>query len=204
SVRATRGIRSITVFGGFRREAMALTGVATVDNDRYAATGEVCSLACARPRLDGETIIVYGDVLFRRYILDGLLAAEGDIVVAVDALGAGAAARATPRDLVAAERPFSGNYLDDAPVRLSTVSPDLPPAQITADGMGLVRFTTQGAAWLRQELDLIEAEGLLETADMPMLLTRLAAKHPVFVHYVTGHWLDVDTLEDLSNARNFT
>ena len=60
------------------------------------------------------------------------------------------------------------------------------------------------AAWLRQELDLIEAEGQLESTDMPMLLTRLAAKHPVFVHYITGHWLDVDTLEDLSNARNFT
>jgi len=198
------GVRSITVVRGYHKEAIALNGIATVDNDRHAETGEVYSLACARQRLDGETIVVYGDVLFRRYILDGLLAAEGDIVVAVDALGAGAAARATPRDLVAAERPFSGNYLDDAPVRLSTVSPDLPPAQITGEWIGLARFTTQGAAWLRQELDLIEAEGLLETADMPMLLTRLAAKHPVFVHYVTGHWLDVDTLEDLSNARNFT
>jgi phosphoenolpyruvate phosphomutase len=62
----------------------------------------------------------------------------------------------------------------------------------------------QGAAWLREELDLIEAEGKLDSADMPMLITRLAAKHPVLVHYITGHWLDVDTLEDLSNARNFT
>jgi phosphoenolpyruvate phosphomutase len=198
------GIRTITVVRGYHKEAIALNGVATVDNDRHAETGEVYSLACARQRLDGETIVVYGDVLFRRYILDGLLASEGDIVVAVDALGAGAAARATPRDLVAAERPFSGNYLDDAPVRLGVVSPDLPTAQITGEWIGLARFTAQGAGWLRQELDLIEAEGLLETADMPMLLTRLAAKHPVFVHYVTGHWLDVDTLEDLSNARNFT
>src|SRR5262249_50214264 len=204
SVRATRGIRSITVFGGFRREAMALTGVATVDNDRYAATGEVCSLACARPRLDGETMVVYGDILFRRYILDGLLASDGDIVVAVDALGALAEPRATPRDLVAAERPFSGNYLDDAPVRLRAVSPDLPMTQTTGERIGLARLAAEGATWLRQELDLIEAEGKLETADMPMLLTRLAAKHPVFVHYITGHWLDVDTLEDLSNARNFT
>src|SRR5262245_43215246 len=198
------GIRTITAVRGYHKEAIALSGVATVDNDRYAETGEVYSLACARQRLDGETIVVYGDVLFRRYILDGLLASEGDIVVAVDALGARAAARATPRDLVAAGRPFSGNYLDDAPVRLNLVSPDLPMAQRTGEWIGLARFSAQGAAWLREELDLIEAEGLLETTDMPMLLTRLAAKHPVFVHYITGHWLDVDTLEDLSNARNFT
>jgi phosphoenolpyruvate phosphomutase len=198
------GIRSITVVRGYHKEAIALNGIATVDNDRYAETGEVYSLACARERLAGETIVVYGDVLFRRYILDGLLAAEGDIVVAVDALGAMAGARATPRDLVSAERQFSGNYLDDAPVRLCAVSPDLPITQSSGEWIGLARFTAQGAAWLRQELDLIEAEGKLDNMDMPLLITRLAAKHPVFVHYITGHWLDVDTLEDLSNARNFT
>jgi phosphoenolpyruvate phosphomutase len=204
SLLSDSGIRSITVVRGFAKTAIALNGIATVDNDRYADTGEVYSLACARHRLDGETIVVYGDVLFRRYILDGLLAADGDIVVVVDALGTLAGARATPRDLVAAERRFSGNYLDDAPVRLRVVSPHLPMAQSSGEWIGLARFTAQGAALLRQELNLIEAEGKLDGMDMPMLLTRLAAKHPVFVHYITGHWLDVDTLEDLSNARNFT
>jgi phosphoenolpyruvate phosphomutase len=204
SLLSDSGIRSITVVRGFRKEAIALNGIATVDNDRYADTGEVYSLACARRHLEGETIVVYGDVLFRRYILDGLLAADGDIVVAVDALGALPGARATPRDLVAAERRFSGNYLDDAPVRLSAVSPQLPMAQSSGEWIGLARFTTQGAAWLREELDLIEAEGRLDGMDMPMLITRLAARHPVFVHYIAGHWLDVDTLDDLSVARNFT
>ncbi|HEX9461282.1 MAG TPA: phosphoenolpyruvate mutase [Alphaproteobacteria bacterium] len=204
SLLSDSGIRSITVVRGYHKEAIALNGVATVDNDRYAETGEVYSLACARPQLDGETIVVYGDILFRRYILDGLLATDGDIVVAVDALGALAGARATPRDLVAAERSFSGNYLDDAPVHLRAVAQDLATAETTGEWIGLARFTAQGAAWLREELDLIEAEGKLDSMDMPLLITRLAAKRPVLVHYITGHWLDVDTLEDLSNARNFT
>ncbi len=204
SLLSDSGIRSITVVCGYHKEVIALNGVATVDNDRYAETGEVYSLACARPQLDGETIVVYGDILFRRYILDGLLATDGDIVVAVDALGALAGARATPRDLVAAERSFSGNYLDDAPVHLRAVAQDLATAETTGEWIGLARFTAQGTAWLREELDLIEAEGKLDSMDMPLLITRLAAKRPVLVHYITGHWLDVDTLEDLSNARNFT
>lgn len=204
SLLSDSGIRSVTVVRGHHKEAVALSGVATVDNNRYAETSEVYSLACARQQLEGETLVIYGDVLFRRYILDGLLASDGDVVVAVDALGAVAAGRATPRDLVAAERRFSGNYLDDAPVRLHAVSSDLPVAQRSGEWIGLARFTAQGTAWLCDELDLIEGEGRLEKTDMPTLLTRLAAKHPVFVHYVTGHWLDIDTLEDLSNARNFT
>jgi phosphoenolpyruvate phosphomutase len=80
----------------------------------------------------------------------------------------------------------------------------LPPEQSQGEWIGLARFTAQGTAWLREELDRVAEEGLLGSIDMPELITRLAAKHPVFVHYITGHWLDVDTLDDLSNARNFT
>ena len=209
STLADSGVRTVSVVRGYRKEAIAFSDIVTVDNDRYAETGEAYSLACARDRLQGDTIVVYGDILFRRYILDGLLATEGDIVIAVDALGAppnaetpGAAKRT--RDLVAAERPFSGRYLDDAPNRLRVVSPDLAVPERCGEWIGLARFTEQGAAWLRDELALLEAEGKLATADVPLLLTRLAAKHSVLVHYITGHWMDVDTVEDLSNARNFT
>jgi len=196
------GIRNIAVVRGYHKEAIALAGITKVDNDRHAETGEVYSLACARRQLEGDVVVVYGDILFRSYILNGLLTAEGDIVVAVDALGMPAGTPATLHDFVAADRPFSGNYLDDAPVRLRTVSSAVPEVERCGEWIGLVRFTAQGSTWLREELALVEAEGELDSADMPMLLTRLAAKHPVVVHYITGHWMDVDTIEDLSNARN--
>jgi phosphoenolpyruvate phosphomutase len=198
------GIREIAVVRGYRKETIALGGIVTVDNDRHADTGEVYSLACARRQLEGNVVLTYGDILFRRYILDGLLAADGDIVVAVDTLGPLAGSRAAMRDLVVADRPFSGNYLDDDPIQLRLVSQILDPAESCGEWIGLARFTARGVSWLREEIDLLEAEGMLEQADIPLLLTRLASKHPVMVHYVTGHWMDVDTLEDLSNARNFT
>ena len=84
------------------------------------------------------------------------------------------------------------------------MGPDLPAAEVCGEWMGLARFSARGAAWLREEIAALEAEGLLERADLPLLLTRLAAKHPVRVKYFTGHWLDVDTLTDLAEARNFT
>ena len=203
-VLAESGVRNVTVVRGYRREAIALPAIHTVDNDRYAETGEAYSLACARTQIDGDTIVVYGDILFRRYILDGVLSADGDIVIPVDTLGRWRRSGAVVRDLVAADRPFSGSYLDDGPVRLRTISSAVPAAECCGEWIGLARFTAQGARWLREEVDLVEAEGGLDAADLPLLLTRLADKHDVLVHYITGHWLDVDTLEDLSNARNFT
>ncbi|MDJ0391105.1 phosphoenolpyruvate mutase [Roseomonas sp. E05] len=197
------GVRDITVVRGDRKEAVALQGARLLDNDRHAETGEAWSLACAREAIRGETVVVYGDVLFRRYILDSLLTSSADVVIAVDTL---AATHPTPgpRDLVAADHRFSGDYLDDQPAHLRRMGADLAPGEVCGEWMGLARFSARGAAWLREEIAALEAEGLLERADMPLLLTRLAARHPVRVKYFTGHWLDVDTLTDLAEARNFT
>ena len=78
------GIVDVAVVRGYRKEAIPASGITVVDNDAYADTGEAASLACALPRLQGETVVVYGDVLFRRYILDELLDSAGDITVVVD------------------------------------------------------------------------------------------------------------------------
>jgi phosphoenolpyruvate phosphomutase len=197
------GIREIAVVRGAFKEKVTLAGIKTVDNDAYPVTGEAFSLSCAERLIEGDTVVVYGDVLFRDYILAGLLETPGEIVVTVDALGHHRA-DGTPRDLVAAEQKFSGNYLDDAQVRLLSMSPAPPAAERAGEWIGLARFSAVGAVWLREELRLLQEEGLLEHADLPLLFTRLAAKHPVVVHYITAHWLDVDTLTDLADARNFT
>jgi phosphoenolpyruvate phosphomutase len=84
------------------------------------------------------------------------------------------------------------------------VAQDIAPEAACGEWMGLARFSARGAGWLLEEIALMETEGLLETADLPLLLTRLAAKHPVRLKYFAGHWLDVDTLGDLAEARNFS
>jgi phosphoenolpyruvate phosphomutase len=198
------GIREIGVVRGACKEAVTLNGIRALDNDRHAETGEVFSLARAADMIEGETVIVYGDVLFRDYILAGLLESPGDIVLAVDALNHHGTEPARIRDLVAADRSFSGSYLDDRPVHLQSMAADLPPARVSGEWIGLARFSAEGSLWLTEEIALLDAEGLLETADLPLLLTRLAAKYPVAIHYITAHWLDVDTLNDLADARNFT
>jgi phosphoenolpyruvate phosphomutase len=198
------GVRDITVVRGYGKEAVQVNGVQMVDNDRHADTGELWSLACARDAIKGETVLAYGDVLFRRHILDGLLTSDADIVLAADPRVAPRRNLSNAPDLLVTDRPFSGQYLDDRPSYLSQMSSTVTPEQASGEWIGLARFSHQGAVWLQAEITAMEQEGLLETADLPMLLTRLAARHKVEVRYFTGHWLDVDTLGDLAEARNFT
>lgn len=198
------GVREVAVVRGDRKEAVQAKGATMVDNDRYAETGEVYSLAQARATLEGETVLAYGDVLFRSFILESLMGSSADIVLAVDARPQSGAEKPRVRDLVSADHGYSGDYLDDAHAHLFRMDSALPLDQVTGEWMGLARFSAQGAAWLREELDALEAEGKLETADLPVLFSRLAAKYPVRVKYFSGHWMDVDTLTDVADARNFT
>ncbi|WP_241665492.1 phosphoenolpyruvate mutase [Teichococcus oryzae] len=197
------GVHDIHVVRGYRKDAVILQGARMIDNDRYAETGEAWSLSCAEHAIKGETLIAYGDILFRRYILDNLLGSKEDVVIAVDALAA-PQQKAGPRDLVRADRPFSGSYLDDRPAYLEKVAQDVALQELCGEWMGLIRLSARGAAWVREELAAMRAEGVLDHGDMPLLLTRLAGRHPVRVEYFTGHWLDIDTLADLAEARNFT
>ena len=200
------GLRAITVVRGYRKEELSLANVEAIDNDRYGETGEAASLACAASRLDGPCVISYGDILFRRHILDALLAARGDIVTVVDARARAGNARAPDRqvDRVRCSRPFTGGYLDDARVTLEAIwsaGADAAPAH--GEFIGLVKATAEGAAALRAGLDSLAAEGALDGADLPDLFAHLLARGVVIdVLYVTGHWLDVDDAFDLASLRN--
>jgi len=204
------GARDVAVVRGYRKAAVTLKGVGLVDNDRFETTGEAYSLSLALDEHpEAETVVAYGDVLFRRYILDSLMSSKADIVIAVDALNLHRSDRAAigqKRDLVAADHAYSGDYLDDEPARLlhmAHAAPSADAADMQGEWMGLARFSPTGAQWLREEIEALKAEGALEQADMPTLLTRLAAKHPVRVKYFTGHWMNINTLQDLADARNF-
>ncbi len=195
---AGAGVRDTTVVCGYGKDAVRLPGIRIVDNDDYATTGEAQSLARAADRLLGESVVVYGDVLFRRHILDALMAAEGDIVIAVDPRAA--ARPPNPRDLVRTDRAYSALDLDEPSVRLLETA---APPGVGGEWIGLLRATAWGSALIREELAAMEADGSLREADIPALLNRLLARTPVSVLYVLGHWLDVDTMLDLAEARNF-
>ncbi len=200
------GVRDITVVTGYKSEAVNYPGIRKVENERYETTGEAVSLAVARESLSGECILCYGDIMFRRYILNLLFEAEGDIVVVVDARWR-EQRRSMPKhtaDLVSCSIPYSDDYLDDRPVELLRV--DAAMAEDDADGewIGLLRLTPSGTELVREEIAAMEADGTLGEASIPDLLNRLIERgtHPRVV-YVTGHWLDVNDAFDLARARNF-
>ena len=83
SMRA-EGIKDISVVRGYRPEALEPAGVKFFDNPGWEENGELGSLAAAREAVKSDTVIAYGDVVFKRYILHLLLSSDAPITLVVD------------------------------------------------------------------------------------------------------------------------
>ena len=199
-------IREIAVVRGYKKETVNLPSIDYVDNDRYMVTGEAATLACAEKFIKGDVLISYGDILFRHYILPLLIGAEGDIVLAVDALWRerDPDPHSHVRDLVQCSRPFRTGYLDDDTVKLTRMGRDLDAGDVHGEWIGLAKLSAKGSELVKAEIAAMRADGTLDNADLNAMFSRLIESGAdIRVLYVTGHWLDVDNAADLENAQKF-
>jgi choline kinase len=136
---------------------------------------------------ESNLVILASDVIFDPTILKDLLAAEGDVVLAVERR---AAFDAEDEKVVLAED------------RVVRASKDLPLAEAHGEFIGLAKLSRSGARRLWEEID-----GLVRAGNMAAYLTeafeRLAAKGvPIRAVFTDGRaWSDNDNLKDLQASR---
>jgi phosphoenolpyruvate phosphomutase len=196
-------IKDVVVVQGYAKEEVHAPQVEFVDNEEHLDTGELLSLSKALPYLEGEIVLSFGDILFRKYILNNLLAEEGDLVIAVDAAWQRRQPVAGYVDYVGASRPYSLLY-DESPVYLQDMAPDLPADRIAGEWIGLLKATAAGTDRMKAVLRELQQEPDFRRLRLDRLFRELLVRgESIRVLYITGHWLDVDNLEDLAKAQAF-
>jgi phosphoenolpyruvate phosphomutase len=200
-------VRELVVVRGFAKDAVNLPGASYVDNDDFATTGELASLATAKTSLDGAACLVsYGDVLFKKHVLDELLDADGDFVVAVDSLPASEPRQSEPKprraDWAVCSEPHSRKtLLGNVTLKDMATAPDTPG--ITGEWTGILKTSAEGSKIITQMLSAMPAAELAKLS-MPDLLRRLVKSgKTVRVVYSRGGWLDVNTLGDVVKGSAF-
>jgi phosphoenolpyruvate phosphomutase len=194
-------INDITVVGGYRADAIDTAGIKMVVNERFAETGELASLACAIDAIESDTVISYGDLLFRSYVLRDLVESKAEFSVVVDSLMSGNSNH-TVRDFAFCSR-GDDRGLFGKPVLLNRVGN-------TADGepngrwIGVLNASQAGVVRLKAQLAILRQRPDFERLDMPALLNALIADGAAIeVLYVHGHWRGVNDLDDLRRAVDF-
>ncbi len=200
-----QGIHRITVVAGYKPEAIDIGGIHMVLNRDHAQSGELASLACAAEAISDDTVISYGDLLFRRYILRGLLDRGGELVAVVDSALPRQGSR-DRRDLAYCSRPDDLSlFQQDVDLLRIAACPDQATAeQPSGRWIGMLRVRGMGRSWLIEALEELRTQPDFNGLGLPDLLNHLIVRgRPVKVHYIHGHWLDVNSLEDLGRASDF-
>ena len=205
------GINDITVVGGYRADAIDIAGIKLVINERYAQTGELASLACATADLECDTVISYGDILFRSYVLRDLTDGDGDFAVVVDSSPIGINNH-TVRDFAYCSR-GDDRGLFGTPVLLKHMdseaqstfrNPAAPPVAAQGRWIGMLKVSRRGLARFNAVLSALRLRADFDALDLPALLNALIADGAAIeVTYVHGHWRGVNDLEEFRRAGDF-
>jgi phosphoenolpyruvate phosphomutase len=198
-------INDITVVGGYRVDAIDKAGIKLVVNERYAETSELASLAHAVDALESDTVISYGDLIFRSYVLRGLVESKADFSVVV-ASSPAASSNLTVRDFAYCSRQ-DDRGLFGTPVLLKRVTSGKQPVsdeQISGRWIGMLKVSRAGVTKLKTVMTKLRERPDFDSLDMPALMNALIADGAnIEVLYVHGHWRGVNDLEDFRQAVDF-
>ena len=201
------GVNDITVVGGYRADAINTAGIRLVVNERHGTTGELASLACAIDGMHGDTLVSYGDLLFRSYILRDLIDGDAPFAIVVDSSPrtASSSANASVHDYAycsgADDRDLFGRK-----VVLGRMAEAGSIDGHEAEGrwIGLLHVRGTGVARLRETMARLAARDDFDSLGMPSLLNALIDDgQAIEVQYVHGHWRGVNDLEDFRLAGDF-
>lgn len=199
-----KAIKDITIVRGYQKEAFKIPNINYVDNSDFATTGELYSLSLALPKIQETTVISYGDILFRSFVLNELLEDKADITIVVDAN----LNRPTnyKGDFVKTTAPYSNSFLQSAKntTLIETQFTELNPNSFQGEWIGLLKVNDKGARVIAETLKTMMKADNFMTKKIPDLLNELAKSgQKINVQYIDGHWMDIDHLSDLDKGQIF-
>lgn len=199
-----QGINDITVVGGYRSEAIEVQGSRLVVNEEWESSSELVSLCCALDSVTSDTVLIYGDLLFRSYILNNLMDWDGNLLAVVDSTPLEGVS-GNKHDLAYCSAP-DDRAMYQQKVTLDQVCSASDWSGRKPDGrwIGMLRARGAGQEYLLQALEQLRNEQGFNRMGMPDLINQLIANgHAPQVQYISGHWTDINNLEDLQKAGDF-
>jgi len=212
-------IKDIVVVRGYQKDKFTLPNLRYYDNDYYEKSFDLASLFCAESELRGRCIVLYGDILFDRSILERLLQSDQDISLVIDRAWYdqphhGRVLEAAPRpDLVVLSDPPAQGYRflpSTADTTVAKIGQQLAAAEAHGEFIGMAMFSPTGTDLLRQAYQRVvsgdrggpfhEAPTLEQASLTDMLQELIDHGQAIYAVNIYKGWMEVDTFEDYQRA----
>ena len=197
-------VKKIFVVSGYKSQSINVPNINLVENLDFESNRELASLNLARTHFNEDMIILYGDLLFRGYVLKGLLESKRELTVVVDS-----SKRSKEQE---EDNDFAFCSVEDnrelwgQDILLEHIHPKPEHKGRDCSGrwVGMVRVHGAGRDWIETAIDELKSLSTFDTLDLGHLLNKIIDNgHPIRVIYIHGHWLNVNSLRDLEHARSF-
>jgi phosphoenolpyruvate phosphomutase len=212
-------IKDIAVVRGYQKDKFALPNLRYYDNEHYEKNFDLASLFCAEAELRGRCLVLYGDILFDRSVLEKLLRSDKDIALVVDRAwydqrGDVRPGEAPPKpDLVLLRDPPEQGYRflpSTADSTVARIGQQQPPEDAHGEFIGMAMFSAHGTELLRQAYHRVagsyksgpfhEAPSLEQASLTDMIQELIDQRQDVYAVNIYKGWLEVDTFEDYQRA----
>ncbi|NQU63241.1 MAG: isocitrate lyase/phosphoenolpyruvate mutase family protein, partial [SAR324 cluster bacterium] len=197
-----REIKNITVVAGYKADAIDLPNLNIVVNDQYETAGQLVSLSKAADQLDQSSLIIFGDILFKKYILLFAIEDPTDVVIIVDS-------KIDPEstiqsDYVIATEPDRQSYFAEESY-VEQIAFTTPAKNHTGEFIGVLKLSPRAGQMTQQFIQSKQQEPGFETLDIRDLINHFIQEGvKVKIQYISGHWVDVNRISDLTLANEFS
>ena len=196
-------ITDITVVRGFQKEQFTIPDVNYIDNNEYKDTGIFHSFYLASEKITGKTILLYGDVLFEKWIIEKIISGNADILVLIDRSWKSNYSTRTQQTISEAELV---EVRDDLVCRLGRDIPSevaygefIGISSISSRVVGKVNSIFQEYA-LRSQNKLVDDNYLLKDSITSLFNCLIDKGVKIVPVDISGGWIEIDTFEDFRKS----
>lgn len=198
------GIDDIVVIKGYKKEAINYVGVKYCYNRNYRRNNILESLMYAKGEMEGEIIVSYSDILFRKSVVEKLLENKADISIVVDTGWCQQYDGRYQHPIEEAEKVM----VEDG--KVTNISKTLNQNDTYGEFIGMMKLSKKGTEIFKdnyervtQEYGNAEFHGAvsLEKAYLTDMLQELVKQNYSVSHVdIKGCWKELDTEEDFLKA----
>ena len=201
-----RNISDIVIIVGPHKEKFNLENVRYVENYEYESHDVLLSLMTARSEITGDIIFMYSDILYDGVVLDQMLESDADIGIATDLDWEQKYKGRTEHP-----RSEADNVVieDERIVRIAKNISEIKVGQKNGEFIGMVRLSPDGSDILMREFDRVKnrlgpfhnAKTFAKSYITDMIQEMIEREILITPVITSGSWCEIDTYQDLENAR---
>jgi phosphoenolpyruvate phosphomutase len=193
-------ITDVNIITGYCRDKINIDGVKKFENPEYQTTRELTSIMMAEQDMNEKTMIMFGDTIYERKIIEQLTQQEGDVTIVVDSSYRTDQFRSKEKlDLVVAKRsPICGERavrLDEGDNYVLHIGPHVTSQHANFEFVGLAMFSREGIVKLKETYGKYFDE--LRNSDFTVAIQKMI-DDGVKVNCLEVHkgWTEVHSFED--------